>query len=148
MKCGGAIIPGALNSLTTRIALQQHPQHEHDAWLPVDRTFMIQVTRPCDSASRLISRRFCLEMRRMYPPSMAISAHLPIAVQTRSGLPHGWPLTCPEMRHWQLPTANVSNRSSTGWSLSEGRAAGWVPTARPTGRKRTIGNCRSWYSSK
>ena len=47
--------PGALNSLTIRIAWQQQPQQEQDACPLADSTFMIQVTRPCDSASRLIS---------------------------------------------------------------------------------------------
>ena len=64
-KCGGAITAGALNSLTVRIAWQQQPQHEHEHWPLVDCTFMIQLTSPCDSASRLISRASFLETRRI-----------------------------------------------------------------------------------
>ena len=59
-KCGGAIIPGTLNSLMARIAWQQHPQQEHEHCPLVAATFMIQLTMPWASASRLMSSISCL----------------------------------------------------------------------------------------
>ena len=76
-----------MNSLTVRMAWQQQPQHEHEHWPRVDSTFIIQLTSPCDSASRLISRASFLETWRSEPSSMPRSAHWPITVQFPSGLP-------------------------------------------------------------
>ena len=53
--------PGALNSLTPRIAWQQQPQQEQELCPLDDATFIIQFTMPCDSASRLISKAAFLE---------------------------------------------------------------------------------------
>ena len=46
MKCGGAIMPGALNSVIIRIPRQQQPQQEQDTCPLAELTFMIQVTSP------------------------------------------------------------------------------------------------------
>ena len=117
-------MPGALNSLTIRMALQQQPQHEHDAWPAVDSTFMIQVTSPCDSASRLISSTFLRDTRCSDPAAIPCVAHSPIAVQTSNGRPQPTPVGCDDMRHWQCPTPNTLKRSRTTSRWSAGRAMG------------------------
>ncbi|MHB8972856.1 MAG: hypothetical protein ACYC3X_17830 [Pirellulaceae bacterium] len=58
MKWGGAIMPGALNSLTMRMALQQQPQQEHEACPTVDSTFISQFCeRVLDECHELVTDR-------------------------------------------------------------------------------------------
>ena len=87
--------PGALNSLTIRMAWQQQPQHEHEHCPFVDCTFIIQLTMPCDSASRLISRAPSRETCFSQPSSMPRSAQVPITMQ----LPKRLAATAAESRH-------------------------------------------------
>ena len=100
-------MPGALNSLTIRMALQQQPQHEQEACPAVDSMFMIQVTSPCDSASRLISSTFLRETRRSDPAAIPCVAQSPMAVHTSNGRPQPVPVGRDDMRHWQCPTPNT-----------------------------------------
>ncbi len=135
MKWGGAIIPGASNSLTVLKAPQQHPQQEQ-AQLPMRELseFIIQVTSPSFSAAALTSSTSFMLARRIRPCSASFGASGPITVHVSSILPHPSPTTCLDKRHWQTPIEKSSQRSSITSSLSEGRAIGSSRMTSPTGR--------------